>query len=58
MLRMSTSAPERLGAMSAGSRLLARRMTPELWARNLHDQLELRRRAGGGRLTRRGTKGR
>lgn len=42
MVRMSTAGPERLKAMSDGSRALASRITPTLWARNLHEELERR----------------
>jgi glycosyltransferase involved in cell wall biosynthesis len=52
MLRMSTSDGSRLAAMSDVSRALSQRITPAIWALNLHEQLERRRAAGGGRLTR------
>jgi glycosyltransferase involved in cell wall biosynthesis len=52
MLRMSTSDESRLAAMSDVSRALSQRITPAIWALNLHEQLERRRAAGGGRLTR------
>ncbi len=42
MVRMSTIGPERLKAMSDGSRALASRLTPQIWAQNLHEQLERR----------------
>jgi glycosyltransferase involved in cell wall biosynthesis len=42
MLRMSAASPERLGAMSDGSRALASRLSPTIWARNLHEELERR----------------
>jgi glycosyltransferase involved in cell wall biosynthesis len=51
MLRMSSSEESRLAAMSDVSRSLARRTSPAIWALNLHEQLERRRAAGGGRLT-------
>ena len=40
MRRMSDASPERLGEMSDGSRALAGRLTPKLWARNLHEEIE------------------
>lgn len=42
MVRMSTMSDERLKAMSDGSRALASRITPKIWAQNLHEQLERR----------------
>lgn len=42
MLRMSTAGQERLGAMSEGSRALSSRLSPTMWARNLHEELERR----------------
>lgn len=42
MARMSTAGVERLGAMSDGSRALGSRLTPQLWALNLHEQLQSR----------------
>ena len=42
MCRMSSLAVDRLGAMSDGSRALGSRLTPAIWAQNLHEQLELR----------------
>lgn len=42
MLRMSTAGPERLGEMSDGSRALGSRMSPTIWARNLHEEIERR----------------
>lgn len=42
MRRMSAAAPARLQAMSDGSRALGSRLTPEIWARNLHEELESR----------------
>lgn len=52
MLRMSSVEPSRLGTMSDVSRSLSQRISPAIWALNLHEQLERRRAAGGGRLTR------
>ncbi len=40
--RMSATAPERLATMSEGSRALSTRLNPEIWALNLHEQLERR----------------
>lgn len=42
MVRMSSVGPQRLKAMSDGSRALGSRLTPEIWARNLHEELERR----------------
>lgn len=42
MVRMSTADADRLQAMSDGSRALASRLSPKLWALNLHEQLERR----------------
>jgi glycosyltransferase involved in cell wall biosynthesis len=42
MVRMSTMSEERLGAMSEGSRALGSRLSPEIWALNLHEELERR----------------
>ncbi|MGJ9412779.1 glycosyltransferase family 4 protein [Aeromicrobium sp. CF4.19] len=42
MVRLSTTGDARLKAMSDGSRALGSRMTPTLWAQNLHEQLEAR----------------
>ncbi|MGH8961067.1 MAG: glycosyltransferase family 4 protein [Jatrophihabitantaceae bacterium] len=42
MGRMSSSSAERLGAMSDGSRALGSRMSPQIWARNLHEELARR----------------
>jgi glycosyltransferase involved in cell wall biosynthesis len=42
LARMSSLPAERLGAMSAGSRALAGRQSPQLWARNLHEELSRR----------------
>jgi glycosyltransferase involved in cell wall biosynthesis len=42
MVRMSTMDAERLKAMSDGSRALASRITPRIWAQNLHEQLARR----------------
>lgn len=39
---MSSLSTERLGTMSEGSRALGSRLTPEIWAQNLHEQLEVR----------------
>jgi len=51
MLRMSSSTPDRLAEMSEVSRALARRASPAGWARNLTEEIEIRRAAGGGRLS-------
>jgi glycosyltransferase involved in cell wall biosynthesis len=42
MLRMSTAGPARLGEMSEGSRALSSRLSPTIWARNLHEELARR----------------
>jgi len=42
MARVSTMSPERLVAMSEGSRRLATRLSPEIWAQNLVEQVERR----------------
>jgi glycosyltransferase involved in cell wall biosynthesis len=42
MERMSSVPPERLAAMSEGSRALASRLNPTIWARNLHEELARR----------------
>lgn len=42
MRRMSTLGPDRLGAMSDGSRCLARRLSPKIYATNLHEEAERR----------------
>lgn len=52
MCRMSAVPPERLAEMSQVSRALATRLSPDGWARHLTEELERRRAAGGGRLTR------
>ena len=42
MVRMTGVDTTRLGTMSEGSRALGSRMSPTLWAQNLHEQLESR----------------
>jgi glycosyltransferase involved in cell wall biosynthesis len=42
MCRMSAVSPERLQAMSDGSRALGSRLSPEIWARNLHEEIARR----------------
>jgi len=42
MGRMSALSVERLGAMSDGSRALGSRLSPQIWALNLHEELERR----------------
>ena len=42
MTWMSTLSTQRLGEMSDGSRALGSRMSPKIWAQNLHEQLEFR----------------
>jgi glycosyltransferase involved in cell wall biosynthesis len=56
MERMSTAGPERLQAMSDVSRALAQRISPAGWALNVHEEIERRVAAGGGRLTAPGTR--
>lgn len=51
MARMSSAEPQRLAEMSAISRSLSTRISPALWARNLQEEIERRRAAGGGRLS-------
>ncbi|MDT0202584.1 glycosyltransferase family 4 protein [Nocardioides sp. AE5] len=43
MERMTAAGPERLEEMSRGSQALGSRLTPRIWARNLHEELERRR---------------
>lgn len=42
MLRMSSAGGRRLGEMSDGSRALGSRLSPTIWARNLHEELDRR----------------
>jgi glycosyltransferase involved in cell wall biosynthesis len=42
MERMANLPVERLAAMSDGSRALASRLNPTIWARNLHEEIERR----------------
>jgi glycosyltransferase involved in cell wall biosynthesis len=42
MLRMSAASPDRLAEMSEGSQALSRRLSPAIWARNLHEELARR----------------
>jgi glycosyltransferase involved in cell wall biosynthesis len=42
MVRMSELPAERLHAMSQGSRALGSRLTPEIWALNLHEEIQRR----------------
>jgi glycosyltransferase involved in cell wall biosynthesis len=42
MGRMSALGEQRLQAMSDGSRALGSRLSPEIWARNLHEEIERR----------------
>src|SRR3546814_6814214 len=42
MVRMSSASPARLESMSRGSQALGSRLTPEIWAVNLHEELERR----------------
>jgi glycosyltransferase involved in cell wall biosynthesis len=56
MARMSSLSPGRLGEMSGVSRALAQRLSPAGWARNLHEEIQRRRAAGGGRLHARGVR--
>jgi glycosyltransferase involved in cell wall biosynthesis len=42
MTWMSELSTQRLGEMSDGSRALGSRLSPTIWARNLHEQLEFR----------------
>ncbi|MEH3034301.1 MAG: glycosyltransferase family 4 protein [Aeromicrobium erythreum] len=52
MARTSGLSAETLGEFSAVSRALSARTSPQVWARNLEEQVERRMRAGGGRLGR------
>lgn len=52
MLRMSRVEPSRLAAMSEVSRGVAARMSPAGWALNITEEIERRKAAGGGRLSR------
>lgn len=52
MVRMSGNDPDRLAAMSEVSVAMAKRLDPTIWALNVNEQIERRRAAGGGRLTR------
>ncbi|MGI9084593.1 MAG: glycosyltransferase family 4 protein [Aeromicrobium sp.] len=45
MYRMTSIGSERLQAMSDGSRALGSRITPRIWALNLHEELERRSRS-------------
>ena len=51
MRRMSSVPAERLAEMSAVSRALATRLSPDGWARHLDEELTRRASAGGGRLS-------
>jgi glycosyltransferase involved in cell wall biosynthesis len=51
MVRMSKVSPDRLAAMSQVSLGLAGRLSPAGWALNISEEIERRRAAGGGRLT-------
>jgi glycosyltransferase involved in cell wall biosynthesis len=51
MARMSAVPAERLASMSEVSRSIASRLSPAGWALNLHEEIERRRAAGGGRLS-------
>jgi glycosyltransferase involved in cell wall biosynthesis len=50
MARMSSLPPERLASMSSISKSISARFSPSGWALNLHEELERRIAAGGGRL--------
>jgi hypothetical protein len=52
MQRMSGLPAERLAEMSEGSRNLARRLNPTIWARNLHEECERRHPGGATGLSR------
>jgi glycosyltransferase involved in cell wall biosynthesis len=56
MARMSAAGPERLQSMSDVSRAIAQRISPAGWALNVHEEIERRAAAGGGRLTTPGTR--
>jgi glycosyltransferase involved in cell wall biosynthesis len=56
MARMSEAGPERLQSMSDVSRAIAQRISPAGWALNVHEEIERRQAAGGGRLTAPGTR--
>ncbi len=50
MVRVSVLPTARLAAMSEVSSALSHRLSPAGWALNLHEEIERRRAAGGGRL--------
>lgn len=52
MKRMSATEPQRLAEMSGISQALSTRISPTIWARNLQEEIERRRAAGGRRLSR------
>jgi len=52
MVRLSTAEPARLAEFSDVSRALSTRISPEIWARNLSEEIARRHAAGGGRLSR------
>jgi glycosyltransferase involved in cell wall biosynthesis len=56
MARMSALPADRLAAMSAVSRAISHRLSPTGWALHIHEEIERRAAAGGGRLTARGTR--
>ena len=56
MARMSALPEDRLASMSEGSRAISRRLSPTGWALHIHEEIERRAAAGGGRLTARGTR--
>lgn len=58
MARMSRSTPEELEAMSVGSRNLASRLSPEIWARHFHDEMARRLPAARSGTTIRSRRGR
>lgn len=56
MARLSALPPDRLAAMSDVSRAVSQRMSPTGWAVHVHEEIERRVVAGGGRLTPRGVR--
>jgi glycosyltransferase involved in cell wall biosynthesis len=51
MARISSLPPDRLASMSDVSRAVARRLSPAGWAQHIHEEIDRRVAAGGGRLT-------
>jgi hypothetical protein len=56
MARMSALPADRLKTMSDVSRALSQRLSPAGWAQHIHEEIERRVAAGGGRLSARGVR--